>query len=64
MTIEFSIETLYHFRCTNCLRWWSVGDFQVQQQLTCPFCSMRSVLVQSEEMKNDQNRTEHQPIQV
>ena len=35
--ITFSKEVLHHFSCTQCGKWWSVGDFTMSS-LSCPFC--------------------------
>ncbi len=38
--ITFSKETLYHFQCTECKYWWSIGDFDIVNidTLCYPFC--------------------------
>ena len=38
--ITYSIEKLFHFKCTCCKKWWSIGDFQLAPRTTlrCPFC--------------------------
>lgn len=41
--ITFSVETLFHFQCTECKNWWSIGDFDIDNidTLGCPFCRKR-----------------------
>ena len=36
---EISIENLYHFRCSVCELWWSVGDWKPVEIIYCPHCS-------------------------
>ena len=37
--IEYTIEKLYHFNCTKCSKWWSVGDYDITTfVVNCPFC--------------------------
>ena len=40
--IEIHKETLYHFTCTSCSRWWSVADYLPREGLTCPHCAITS----------------------
>lgn len=39
-TIETSIEFIYHYRCLNCDKWWSIADkFHVKNEIIfCPHC--------------------------
>jgi len=39
--ITYSIEKLYHFKCSLCHKWWSIGDYD-NRLLTCPFCGLKS----------------------
>jgi len=36
--ITYSVEKLYHFRCSECNKWWSIGDFSSNGLLMCPYC--------------------------
>ena len=36
--ITYSIEILYHFNCSECKKWWSIGDFDIRSAIACPFC--------------------------
>lgn len=38
--ITYTTELLYHFKCGECLRWWSIGDHQFNgiDEMTCPHC--------------------------
>lgn len=51
--IKYSIEILYHFNCTLCKKWWSIGDFNLKknEHLTCPYCGCNQELMKSK--KND-----------
>jgi hypothetical protein len=37
---KYSIETLWHFNCSCCGKWWSIGDYQLceKSKITCPHC--------------------------
>jgi hypothetical protein len=35
---EVHTETLFHFNCCECERWWTVGDFKMDQQVFCVYC--------------------------
>lgn len=55
--ITYSVETLYHFSCGECKKWWSIGDHQMNigKALTCPHCGKQQALTEAEpwEPKND-----------
>jgi transcription elongation factor Elf1 len=37
-----SIETLIHFNCRACSKWWSVGDAdRSKTEWYCPWCGLR-----------------------
>lgn len=36
--IKISIETLLHFECQECKKWFSIADRKVQMPITCPNC--------------------------
>ncbi len=36
--ILYSVETLTHFRCTVCNKWWTIGDWKPLHNMTCPHC--------------------------
>jgi acetone carboxylase gamma subunit len=40
MSLTVSVEFLYHFRCHECDRWWSVGDYAWvdKANVICPHC--------------------------
>ncbi len=54
--IKYSIETLYHFHCEVCTKWWSIGDHQIDPyhplEMTCPHCGTIS-LVCGEVLSNE-----------
>lgn len=33
----FTIESLYHFNCSYCKKWFSIGD-SAKRELFCPWC--------------------------
>ena len=46
----FSIETLYHFNCSQCGQWWSIGDYKLNGSvMTCPHCRHQSTQFQQAE---------------
>ena len=51
----FSKEIIYHFQCSNCEGWWTIGDFHIKKQdkLFCPWCGFVSK-VKIIEGKNEQ----------
>ena len=49
MQHKYSKETLYHFNCGMCSKWWSIGDWTPSALLTCPHCSTRA---NTEELTN------------
>ena len=52
--IRYTVETLYHFSCDKCKKWWSIADFAYWllphkahhslKKLTCPHCGFKSKL--------------------
>lgn len=34
----FSIEKLVHFSCSDCQRWWTIGDGYETAYYYCPHC--------------------------
>lgn len=32
------IEILAHFKCNECRKYWSVGDYEHYRIITCPHC--------------------------
>lgn len=51
--IRYSIEQIYHFSCTRCMKWWTIGDFNIieSKSLICPHCGVLQDVVLNEEMK-------------
>ena len=43
--ISYSLERLYHFRCGDCGKWWSVGDWTKVEYMYCPHCSEKGKTV-------------------
>jgi len=41
---EYSVERLYHFKCSDCKKWWSIGDYHLSRndddRLKCPYCGI------------------------
>ena len=42
--ITYCIEKLYHFRCHYCQEWWTIGDWQIKEILTCPHCNHQAMV--------------------
>ena len=40
--INYSVEKLFHFNCSDCKKWWTIGDFDIQE-IHCPYCSKKSM---------------------
>lgn len=41
-TATRSVESLNHFRCQECDKWWSVGDAPVEKEdWYCPWCGAK-----------------------
>jgi phage FluMu protein Com len=47
-----SIETLHHFSCHKCKKWWSIADWQPVKTIFCPHCG---VLATVESIKEEVN---------
>jgi hypothetical protein len=43
---KYSIETLYHFQCGHCKKWWTIGDWTPVDILICPNCGQVSEKVE------------------
>ena len=41
---RYSIETLHHYQCAVCTRWWSVGDPKRASMMACPHCEARRMV--------------------
>lgn len=51
MPHTYSTETLFHFNCGICKKWWSVADFDASKKplrITCPHCSHKSRISKNE----------------
>jgi DNA-directed RNA polymerase subunit RPC12/RpoP len=49
--IIYAIEVLHHFFCSECKKWWSIGDHkdtELKNQMSCPHCGV----IHSEYIKN------------
>ncbi|MEX2405664.1 MAG: hypothetical protein WD579_03625 [Candidatus Paceibacterota bacterium] len=42
----YSQETLTHFRCGKCDKWWSIGDAKnvEKKEWYCPWCGVRQTM--------------------
>jgi hypothetical protein len=36
---KLSVETLYHYSCPSCKKWWSIGDIKLDKAY-CPHCGL------------------------
>ena len=43
--INFAIEKLFHYKCTLCVKWWSVSDTPVPAVMNCPHCGISQRVV-------------------
>lgn len=39
-----SLEYLYHYRCDDCQKWWTIADLQpkIKQTIHCPHCGYKN----------------------
>ncbi|PTY07917.1 hypothetical protein DB347_06735 [Opitutaceae bacterium EW11] len=37
-----SVETLVHFQCGDCRKWWSIGDAPARNVWYCPWCGRQN----------------------
>lgn len=50
--IRYTTETLWHFSCGECKKWWSIGDHQISnvrkhgETMTCPHCGVKQEVVE------------------
>jgi len=53
--ITYTIETLYHFSCEKCKKWWSIGDpfWASYKTMTCPHCGKYSTIRPNPEMSKE-----------
>lgn len=42
--VTYSVESLTHFRCQVCTKWWSIGDPPKRDFWFCPWCGEKLVL--------------------
>ena len=52
---KYSKETLYHFNCGECNKWWSIADYhffskEVLSLVICPHCGHKEEV---KEIKNE-----------
>ena len=57
MKHKYSKETLYHFNCGKCNKWWSIADYHLlsineSTSVTCPHCSFKE---ETKEVKNEKS---------
>jgi hypothetical protein len=45
-SVRVSLEMLFHFRCTACHHWWSIGDAPKRKKYWfCPWCGTKQSLL-------------------
>ena len=55
--ITYSVETLYHFQCDRCSKWWTIGDWdESADSMCCPHCGVR------QEVEETSVSLDHNPI--
>ena len=49
-TIYFSVEKLWHFNCSRCKEWWTIGDWKTASGPTaiCPHCGHMGLMKSQE----------------
>jgi phage FluMu protein Com len=50
---KLSIETLHHFSCHKCKKWWSIADWQPVKTIFCPHCGVLATVESIEEEDNE-----------
>jgi rRNA maturation endonuclease Nob1 len=59
---QVSQETIYHFSCHNCNKWWSIGDWDKTDKIICPHCGdlgiVEMVEVPSSILRGEKNASE------
>ena len=42
----YSTETIYHFNCYSCKKWWSISEFAIEIgiEISCPHCHAKARL--------------------
>lgn len=57
----YSVETLIHFSCGQCRKWWSIASLPVTQvavnEWSCPECGSRRGAVEAEDWEGEHERT-------
>ena len=54
MNHRFSKETLYHFNCGKCNKWWTISDHHLlakDNKLTCPHCGYKETIKEIKDEK-------------
>ena len=46
-----SVEKLHHFNCPRCNQWWTIGDWEKQETITCPTCKITLETISLEDNK-------------
>ena len=42
----FTIEKIYHFRCFECDKWWSIADWSFVENIVCPHCGRVAIVAE------------------
>jgi DNA-directed RNA polymerase subunit RPC12/RpoP len=44
--VKISLEKLYHYKCDNCDRWWTIADIipQLGKLVNCPHCGLLNTI--------------------
>jgi len=48
---KINVEKLSHFQCSNCNKWWSVGDAPRRNKWFCPWCGKEQSFVKVKLLK-------------
>lgn len=50
--ITYTVEQLYHFQCSMCSKWWTIGDWDgTADSMCCPHCGVRQELMHTDYQK-------------
>jgi DNA-directed RNA polymerase subunit RPC12/RpoP len=44
-THTYAVETLYHFKCSKCEKWWSISNWTPKDAINCPECGLKAPVI-------------------
>ena len=52
---KISVERLVHFQCSDCTKWWTIGDApKTKKEWYCPWCGVKNKVI------NDKSPYQHE----